>query len=185
MLLRYCPEIGPKADSEKKKQKRREIKEAKRQIALLFSLLKDAQPVQEITALLAAISNGSINSVKMASDVVLGGYGLGDEPPTIEFPAPEAGDNYDAATGRAILEPTGTLLRIDIYDRGSGYKTAPPVTITPPEQEGGKAASAKVKLFSNGPNKGSIESVESYWIRAVATVRMKLFKLRFLHQRVN
>ena len=42
-----------------------EIKEAKRQIALLFGLLKTYQPVDDITKLLAAIDNASIRKVKI------------------------------------------------------------------------------------------------------------------------
>jgi hypothetical protein len=162
LLQRYCPEIGPKTDgeSEKKKQKRREIKEARRQIALLFGLLMDTQPVKELTALLAAIENGSIKYIQITSDPGLGGYAPGDEAPIVEFPAPDAGENYDPAAGRAILEPSGKLLRIEVVNGGSKYKTTPLVTVTAPQQEGGKVASAKAKLFSSGPNKGSVEGVE-------------------------
>jgi len=164
LMERYSPDVGPKSDSdsEQKKQKRRAIKEARRQIALLFGLMTDNQPVKEITALLAAIDNGSITSVKMITDPViqLRGFAPGDEPPLVEFPAPEAGDSFDRATGRAILEPTGSILRIEIVDPGSGYETPPLVSVTPPQREGGSAATIKVKISSNGPNKGSIESVE-------------------------
>ena len=159
LLKRYCTDDGIISQ----KREGREIKEARRQIALLFGLLGDkVQPVQEITNLLAAVDNGSITSVKMKKDVVLDGYAPGYEPPLVEFPAPQAGENYVTAAGRAVLEPTGKILRIDFVDRGVGYSltTPPTVIVSPPSKEGGKAALAKVKVFQQGPNKGRLENIQ-------------------------
>ena len=145
-------------------------KEAKRQIALLFALMEVNQPVNEITKLLAAIDNGSLtNGVEIVNGG--GGYAPGYGPPLVTFPPPEAiGEGYEQATGRATLQPNGRLLRIDIVNRGKGYKTAPTVTIGPPaairfaEKDDvpveAEPATAKAVVFRSGPNKGRIDRIE-------------------------
>lgn len=170
LLRRYCPESGSfqqdgKSDYEKAKQTR-EIKEARRQIALLFGLMETYQPVEEITKLLAAIDNGSIYNVEILDRG--SGYALGYGPPIVIFPPPQAeGEGYEQATGRAILEPNGRILRIDLINRGAGYSKPPSVTIMPPiALKGGLnttqmcAATAKAFIFKNGPNKGRIERLQ-------------------------
>lgn len=76
LLDRYCPDqedleedrekegLKPLAEQAKAKQLR-EIKEARRQLALLFGLMENNQPVEELSKLLAAIDNGSIASVEI------------------------------------------------------------------------------------------------------------------------
>eukprot|EP00551_Chaetoceros_affinis_P009508 CAMPEP_0203670784 /NCGR_PEP_ID=MMETSP0090-20130426/6773_1 /ASSEMBLY_ACC=CAM_ASM_001088 /TAXON_ID=426623 /ORGANISM="Chaetoceros affinis, Strain CCMP159" /LENGTH=849 /DNA_ID=CAMNT_0050535727 /DNA_START=9 /DNA_END=2554 /DNA_ORIENTATION=- len=179
------PVFKSKQDEEKFKN---EIKEAKRQIALLFSLLDvPYQPVEEITKLLASIDNASIKKVVVVNHG--GGYAPGYGVPAVSFPKPDAaaldngtgnnlngdsdGDNkrkskYETATGRATLRPSGRILRIDIRNRGFGYSyTKPPtVTITPPlaleayNSPSAQAATAKAFIFRDGVNKGRLERVE-------------------------
>ena len=45
--------------------------------------------------------------------------------PRLEFPPPEAGPEYAQAVGKAVLTPTGQLLRIEIVDGGGGHAAAP------------------------------------------------------------
>lgn len=139
----------------------REIKEARRQIALLFGLMENNQPVEDINKLLAAIDNGSIKSVVIEDGG--SGYAPGYGSPYVEFPPPKAGTDFKTATGRATLRPNGKILRLDVVNRGNGYQKPPTVTISPPgattgaDVPNGKAATAKAFIFKNGPNKGKIE----------------------------
>jgi hypothetical protein len=74
LLARYCtdsllPVTGDISLTQKQRRQRREIKEARRQIALLFALLdKEVQPTKDITKLLAAVDNGCVESVVVQSD---------------------------------------------------------------------------------------------------------------------
>ena len=140
-----------------------EIKEAKRQIALLFGLLKTYQPVDDITKLLAAIDNASIRKVKINNHG--SGYAPGYGVPAVTFPPPEAGEEYETATGRATLRPNGQILRIDLQQRGLGFTKPPTVEISPPRAEAfgspyAKGATAKAYIFRDGINKGRIERIE-------------------------
>ena len=78
----------------------------------------------------------------------------------------KAGDNYEIATGRAILRPNGRILRIDITKRGCIYSKPPSVTISPPIAEAfgspfAKAATAKAHIFrGDGSKKGKLERIE-------------------------
>jgi len=191
LLKRYCPDIdkvqkqreaaglSPLGDSALQKMER-EIREARRQIALLFGLMDKNQPVEEITKLLAAIDNGSIASVRIVDRG--SGYAPGYGPPTVKFPPPDAGaDKFETATGRATLTPNGRILRIDLVNRGFGYTKAPVITISPPaairfiddDEENSKKstgksdddnapspAQAKAFLFRSGPNKGRLERIQ-------------------------
>jgi hypothetical protein len=153
--------IDPKALSEKR--------EARRQIAILFGLMEKNQPVEEITKILAAIDNGSIAKVVVSNPG--SGYAPGYGAPEVIFPSPKA-ENGQRATGRAILVPNGKILRIDVVNRGTGYKSSPPtVTIAPPaairfadatDEKIVEASTAKAKafLFRNGPNKGRVERIQ-------------------------
>lgn len=142
----------------------REIKEARRQIALLFGLMEKNQPVESINKLLAAIDNGSIMSVKVEDRG--GGYAPGYGSPKVEFPPPKAGADFKTATGRATLRPNGKVLRMDIENRGFGYQKPPTVTVSPPGADrgvdipGAKVATAKAFVFKSGPNKGKLERLQ-------------------------
>eukprot|EP00977_Amphora_coffeiformis_P010251 scaffold2383_cov161-Amphora_coffeaeformis.AAC.7 len=168
---RYCPENPSStsllSDAAREKQER-EIKEARRQIALLFGLMEKNQPVQEISKLLAAIDNGHVGNVEILDPG--SGYAPGYGVPEVSFPLPEGGDGYEQATGRAVLAPNGRILRIDVVNRGAGYKSPPTVTVAPPAalrfQDANETdvvaeqAQAKAFLFRSGPNKGRIERIE-------------------------
>jgi solute carrier family 25 phosphate transporter 3 len=113
-----------------------ETKESRRQLALLFGLLKDSQPTKEITMLLASIDNGTIETVILSEDArsagLLGGFSPEDMP-ILEFPQPEAGSDYNQAIGKAVLKPTGKLLQIEIIEGGEGYTEAPDISKALPE----------------------------------------------------
>lgn len=147
-----------------------EIQEAQRQIALLFGLMEQNQPTAALSQLLAAIDNGSVGKIEIVDPG--SGYAPGYGSPAVVFPAPDAGDDdYERATGRAILEPNGRLLRIDVVNRGTGYKSPPEVTIAPPaairfrdsdddNTVEAEQAQAKAFIFRSGPNKGRIERIQ-------------------------
>lgn len=144
----------------------REMKEARRQICLLFGLMEQNQPVDALTQQLAAIDNGSIARIQIIDRG--SGYAPGYGSPDVRFPPPEAGSGYVTATGRAILSPNGKLLRIDVINRGAGYSKPPLVTISPPAAirfsdvgtEFAEAAQAEATLFRSGPNKGRVERIQ-------------------------
>ena len=172
MLERYCPNeetlrkmreesgdplLNPAAEA----RQQREIKEARRQIALLFGLMDQYQPVEEITTLLAAIDNATVTSVVVTDPG--SGYAPGYGSPLVTFPPPEAGEDFPTATGRAVLRPSGRLLRIDLVDRGQGYTSPPKVSISPPNTANVTDASparARAFIFREGPNKGKIERIQ-------------------------
>jgi hypothetical protein len=170
MIYRYCPEFEvlkriredrgkPIKPSQEEKEKR-ELKEARRQIALLFSLLEVYQPVDEITKLLGSLDDASIDSVIIEDPG--SGYAPGYGPPNVIFPSPDGGDMYNTAQGRAVLHPNGKILRIDLEKRGSGYTKPPIVSISPPVGENNPlfAASAKAFIFRDGPYKGKLERIQ-------------------------
>lgn len=176
LLKRYCPEMeevrqareasGTPLSRSAEQKEDREIKEARRQIALLFSLMENNQPVDEITKLLAAIDNGSVSRVLIKNRG--SGYAPGYGPPEVRFAPPEGGDSFVTAAGRAVLSPNGKILRIDLVNRGAGYKQAPTVTISPPaavrfgdaSDTTAQAADGKAFLFRSGANKGRIERIQ-------------------------
>eukprot|EP00547_Thalassionema_nitzschioides_P008774 CAMPEP_0194226776 /NCGR_PEP_ID=MMETSP0156-20130528/42513_1 /TAXON_ID=33649 /ORGANISM="Thalassionema nitzschioides, Strain L26-B" /LENGTH=814 /DNA_ID=CAMNT_0038959233 /DNA_START=445 /DNA_END=2889 /DNA_ORIENTATION=- len=127
----------------------RERKEARRQIALLFALLEESQPTKEITALLAAIDNGSIESVVLNSDANLREL---SPDAAVEFPPPQTGSSQ--AVGKAVLINTGKLLRIDVVDGGEGYTKLPDIHL-PNVSSGGKSATIE-PIIKNG----KLESVK-------------------------
>jgi hypothetical protein len=151
-------------------KQQRQIQEARRQIALLFGLMEQNQPVQALGRLLAAIDNGQVGKVEIVDPG--SGYAPGYGSPQVIFPPPDGGPDYERATGRAVLKPNGRLLRIDVVNRGSGYATPPEVTIAPPaairfrddddeeDTTGAEQAQAKAFLFRSGPNKGRIERIQ-------------------------
>jgi len=174
LLKRYCPDLesirGSRLDAglpalpeSAQAQQLREIREARRQIAILFGLMEKNQPVDEISSILAAIDNGAIASV----DILDGGagYAPGYGSPYVKFPAPDAGSDYETATGRAVLVPNGKILRVDVVNRGFGYSKPPTVTISPPEaakfgnDTSLKAAAGRAIIFNFGANKGRIDRI--------------------------
>lgn len=173
LLKRYCPDIDDvKAmreesgmapfNSQQEAKQMREIKEARRQIALLFSLLEVNQPVEEITKTLAAIDNATISEISIIQRGT--GYSNGYGVPNVQFPAPEAGEGYETATGRASLRPNGRILRIDLSKRGFGYTRPPTIAISEPlavayGSPTAKAATAEVSIFRDGVSKGRVERI--------------------------
>ena len=188
LLQRYCPDknstslIDPDAFPEKAARQLREIKEARRQIALLFGLMEVNQPVEKLTKLLAAIDDAEIMFVSIVNRG--SGYAPGYGPPNVIFPPPAAGEDFRRATGRATLRPNGRLLRIDVKNRGGGYTKPPTVTISPPlgmllssekstkkesqdksssiesnDMMEYRQASASAILFRDGSKKGLIERI--------------------------
>jgi len=175
LLARYCPALEminnkreqkgllPLTEQEEEKEFR-EIKEAKRQIALLFGLLESSQPVETLIKLLSSIDNGSVASVTVVDGGT--GYAPGYGSPRVEFPRPKAGDEYEPATGRAVIKPNGQILRVDLANRGFGYSSPPTVTISAPGEDrgvfipGSNAATAKAFLFKNGVNKGRLSRID-------------------------
>lgn len=160
LVRRYC-DIEPESPAQE-----RESKEARRQICLLFGLMEENQPVQQLSKQLAAIDNGVISTVVVKDGG--SGYAPGYGSPLVEFPDPDAeGDVYVKAKGRAVLAATGKLLRIDVVDRGAEYVKGPNVRIAPPaalrfgvNETYAEAATAKAFIFRSGPNKGKIERIQ-------------------------
>jgi len=169
LIYRYCPDFEalkkireargqPMKTSQEEKEKR-EMKEARRQIALLFSLLEVYQPVDEITKLLGTLDDASIDSVIIEDRG--SGYAPGYGPPYVIFPSPDGGNTYRTAQGRAVLQPNGKILRIDLVNRGSGYLKPPLVNISPPNDgDGTNGASAKAFVFRDRPYKGMLELIQ-------------------------
>jgi solute carrier family 25 (mitochondrial phosphate transporter), member 3 len=170
LLQRYCPEVQPVetetlSESARKGQNRK-IKEARRQIALLFGLMETNQPVKEITKLLAAIDNGSIASVEIQSEGT--GYISSQPRPLVKFPPPDAdGSKYETATGVATMAASnGKLFHIEVNNPGMGYTEAPIVTISPPlasignETVAASVATAKASIVQSGVKKGQIETIQ-------------------------
>ncbi len=174
LLARYSPTLDEINQKREKKQlppltgqeearQLREIMEAKRQIALLFGLLESTQPVEAMIRLLSLIDNGSVASITIEDGG--SGYAPGYGPPRVEFPEPKAGWGYQAATGRAIIQPNGQILRVDLENRGFGYSSPPTIIISAPGEElgitipGAVQATAKAYVFKSGVNKGRIQRI--------------------------
>lgn len=176
LLMRYCPDPDtlqaarernglPPLDATARARQERECKEARRQICLLFALMKKQQPVDYLTQQLAVLDNGSISKVLIENRG--SGYAPGYGSPTVRFPPPEAGPVFERATGRAVVSPNGKILRVDVVNRGNGYTKPPTVTIAPPaavrfgdDAGSAQAAEATAILFRSGPNKGRIERIQ-------------------------
>lgn len=146
LLDRFCSMEVTETDSSKKNRLIRQTKEARRQLALLFGLLTgDFQPTTEITKLLASVDNGSVSSVELFNDpALLRGYAPGDTP-NIQLPLPQAGEGYVPARAKAVLTPTGELLRLDILEKEGVFQRVPTVLISPPKN-GGRPAQAIAKV---------------------------------------
>ena len=173
LLERYCPDAEslkiaraaegqPALNADAESRQQREIKESRRQIALLFGLMETNQPVEEITKILAAVDNATITTVTITDPG--SGYAPGYESPRVTFPPPAAGEGFETATGSAILTPNGKILRLDLANRGFGYSQLPTVTISPPSEPGtnstSSTATAKAFIFRQGENKGGLERIQ-------------------------
>lgn len=156
LLERYCPTIEavreeretrgiPPLSEQEEAKERREIKEARQQIALLFGLPEETQPVEDLDKLLASIDNGSISSVT----IVDGGscYAPGYGPPRVEFPPPTAGDEYAVEKQiQVYVDPPPLTARINMNNPLTARivdptKPLPPTTI-PSAQERRKLISS-------------------------------------------
>lgn len=171
LVTRYCPTMEllkasreangePPLNPAGEARTQREIKEARRQIALLFGLMTQNQPVEEITALLAAVDNAAVTKVVVTDPGA--GYAPGYGSPVVTFPPPEAGEGFETVQGRAILRPSGSLLRIDRINRGKGYTSAPKITISAPSNAivGASTATAKALIYQGGPNMGMLDRIQ-------------------------
>ncbi|KAL9178882.1 hypothetical protein ACHAXT_011855 [Thalassiosira profunda] len=144
----------------------RKSKEALRQIALLFSLLKEYQPVDAITQLLAADDDAKIVSVEMVDG------GAGYPPPAyntpdVTFPEPPTmGTDFPAtvATGKAVMMESGRILKLELTQGGRGYLNPPSVEIDVPLTNGDtdvKRMPAKaVAVLGKKKVKGSVERID-------------------------
>lgn len=158
----------PPLKSASEEKYKRDSREARRQIALLFSLLKTYQPVDSITKLLATLDNGKVERVEILNPG--SGYAPGYEAPIVTFSAPDAGEDFEIAQGKAVLRPSGRILRIDVdadLEKRGGYSFGKPplVTITPPLAAAigspfAKTATAKAFVVRDGVNKGKIERID-------------------------
>ena len=108
-----------------------------------------AQPVPAITKLIAAADNATLGDIRVGD----GGGGYTKEMLTtkgalsVEIDPPSdpqaAKDPKAQATARVSeIVPTGSLRRIILNGRGSGYLGVPKVTVTPPSNPNGRAATA-------------------------------------------
>ncbi len=150
----------------------RKAKEALRQIALLFSLLKQYQPVDSITQILAADDDAKIDIVSMldpGTGYLPPSYGV----PNVSFPEPPTlGAKLfpgSLAKGEARMVETGRILKLELVDGGSGYVDIPDVQISAPPGGGGggdgkiskKVVQATAKaILGKGKNKGVIERID-------------------------
>jgi solute carrier family 25 (mitochondrial phosphate transporter), member 3 len=122
---------------QQQRRQQREAKEAQRQLALLFALLEDRQPVLELTQLLAAIDNGRIVNVTLTEPVFTTAdpadpsaspqryYALVPPPPAVGGQK----NNYTRAQAEPVFSRTGRIAALQVLDGGSGFKTIPTVQI--------------------------------------------------------
>lgn len=150
--------------SKQQQQKLRKKKEALRQIALMFSLLKEYQPVDLITQLLAAYDDATIDKV-IITDVGAGYLPPEYNPvPKVTFSDPPTlGTVFggSVAKGNVIMKESGRLLKIDVIDGGSGYVKAPIVEISLPNSTSVESFQATAKAYlGKGKSRGNIERIE-------------------------
>lgn len=139
LVQRYCPPVTENTP----KRTRREIKEARRQLALLFALLQDIQPVRDLTQLLGQVDNASVTrtDVRLLESSPLT---WNPESSAIVLGPPAVGEARAQAT--PILKTR--LSNIRILDGGSGYGSddTPIVTVN-----GGALDSSNAKaVVKNG-----------------------------------
>lgn len=125
-----------------------ETKQAKLQLALLFSIISVRnQPSASIRRALAQADDGVVT----AGEVIEGGCGYTRaESPAVVVSAPEGGGA--AAAVRAELSTTGIILSIALDDGGSGYspRYPPTVSISPPGKPNGRRAQAVARVSEDG-----------------------------------
>ena len=166
LVNRFGPASLKKSENSEKIEETeiRKSKEALRQIALLFSLLQEGQPVDRITKILAFDDDAKIENVFIVDK------GTGYPPdftPGVTFPEPPTlGPEFEGsiASGTAIMKSTGRLLRIDVLDSGSGYASTPTITISSPGERNGNEtiqSTAKAKaVLGKKRSKGGIDRIE-------------------------
>ena len=144
----------------------RKSKEALRQIALLFSLLGENQPVDRITQILAADDDARIVKVEMLDG------GAGYPPPAyttpdVIFPDPPTLDTDfggSTATGTAIMKESGGILKVELIQGGRGYLNPPTVEISYPpntnDGDGERVQATAQATLGKKKNKGSVEQIE-------------------------
>ena len=120
-----------------------------RQLALLFSLMGENQPMDEISRLVAKVDDARV--VRYNVDDPGSGY---TRPPLVSVTAGAATDN-EPATAKAIIAPTGRVYRLTLEYGGERYRRAPLITIAPPVR-GGRRALAEATVDKR---KGIVESV--------------------------
>ena len=120
---RYCPPVT----DDTPKRMRREIKEARRQLALLFALLKDIQPVLEISKLLGQIDNASVDKNAIRFNPNVSSPLWDPNSSAIIFGPPAVGNAR--AQGLPVLE--GQLVDVRVLNGGTGYteKDAPSLSV--------------------------------------------------------
>ncbi|KAK1744381.1 hypothetical protein QTG54_004914 [Skeletonema marinoi] len=127
---------------------------------MLFSLLRDYQPVDSITQILAADDDAKIDAICMLDP------GTGYLPPSYGVPNnhPHWGQVISWIIGqrRGKVVETGRILKLDLIDGGSGYVETPEVQISAPPGDGtNKKVQATAKaVLGKGKNKGVIEKIE-------------------------
>ena len=156
LLARYCDKKEKLNSYEAREYKsdtlklEREEKEARRQIVLLFGLLSTYQPTELITKVLSAIDNATVTEIELYDGG--SGYAPGYGAPEVTVDSPQAGKEYVTATARAVMQGSGRVLRVDMKERGYGYKKAPDVEVSVP------LAMKKAESTSSGPASNQLNS---------------------------
>ncbi|KAI2502354.1 hypothetical protein MHU86_12086 [Fragilaria crotonensis] len=132
------------ATSARPEEARYTSKAAKRQLALLFSLISSPtlQPVEEIKSILGEADNATITQIRISPLPVVrnepesrtsprrgGGYSILTPPKIVVDAPPALGDSYPRARLEPILKPTSRVLRITVVDGGHGYTVAPDIKV--------------------------------------------------------
>jgi uncharacterized membrane protein YgcG len=107
----------------------------KRQLAMLFALMDNLQPVEAIKQLIAEAENASI----VGFNVTYPGFGYdAEKPPTVSVsPSPGANATVKA---RVKLAPTGRILKVVLDSPMTGFSSPPKLEVSPPIAEGGVRA---------------------------------------------
>lgn len=101
----------------------------KRQLALLFSLMDELQPVQAIKQLIGEAEGSTV----VGFNVTYPGFGYDMNAPPAVYISPSPGTNQTAVAS-VRLAPTGRLLKIVLDKPMGGFTSVPKVEITPPAQ---------------------------------------------------
>ena len=121
----------------------------KRQIALLFALMDNLQPVEAIKQLIAETEDAAV----IGFNVTYPGFGYDPNSPPKVTVSPGPGSNV-SARAKARLKPTGRILKVQLDEPVTGFPSnngAPPtVEISSPGGEGGVRAVGIPKMSLNG-----------------------------------